>query len=317
MKALRDVETEWEKEKHILNLKKFDFSVLQLAVSSLSHTFLSTINSNTTREQLIENSLWDISKDERIIAINEEIQKFKSTDPQTKIKSSTEFIRRLKIFRNNFANWEGSLLDEASLQKIKDVVNNFVNATKTLKISSEAIFPDLPLDGVGSATWKPLWKSARKFYNESKQRESFPDTNENCPLCLKTLDLPAKQRFENFDELVKNDLQKQYDQANNAYQGLLGELKALDFSIEVYEPTILEIEQIIPDYRSTQTEYISTLPTYQKELIELFQEEETVDDIEVKTILKIAKLTINSLLTQLVEQNAVYFFPKPYSCECI
>lgn len=302
-KALRDVETELEKEKQILNLKKSDFSVLQLAVSSPSHAFLSTINSNTTREQLIENSLWDISKDERITAINEEIQKLKSTDPQTKIKSNTDFIRRLTILRKNFANWEGSLLDEASLQKIKDVVNNFVNATKTLKISSEAIFSDLPLVGVGSATWKQLWESARKFYNESKQRESFPDTNENCPLCLQTLDLPAKQRFENFDEFVKNDLQKQYDQANSAYQVLLAQLNALNFSIDVYEPTILEIEQIIPDYRSIQTEYISTLQTWQQELIHLFQDEETIEDIESRTILQNPKLRIDSLLLQLEEQN--------------
>lgn len=53
-KVLRDVETELEKDKQILNLKRFDFSVLQLVVSSPSHTFLSTINSNTTREQLIK-----------------------------------------------------------------------------------------------------------------------------------------------------------------------------------------------------------------------------------------------------------------------
>jgi len=302
-KALRDVEARLENEKQILNLKKFDFSVLELSATSPSHTFLSTVNSNTTREQLIVNSLWDISKDERITAINEEIQTLKSTAPQTKIKSNTEFIRRLKILRNNFANWEGSLLDEANLQKIKDIVNNFVNATKTLKISSEAIFSDLPLDGVGSATWKQLWESARKFHNESKQRESFPDTNENCPLCLQPLDLPAKQRFENFDEFVKNDLQKQYDQANNAYKGQLAELNALNFSIDVYEPTILEIEQIIPDYRSIQTEYISTLQTYQQELIDLFQDEETVEDIESRTILQNPKLKIDSLLTQLEEQN--------------
>lgn len=302
-KALRDVEADLENEKQILNLKKFDFSVLELFATSPSNTFLSTLNSNTTREQLIENSLWDITKDERIKAINEEIQTLKSTDPHIKIKSNTEFIRRLKKLRDFFANWEGSLLDEASLEKIKGVVNNFVNATKTLKISSEAIFSDLPLDGVGSATWKQLWESARKFYNESKQRESFPDPNENCPLCLQKLDLPAKQRFENFDEFVKNDLQKQYDQANNAYQGLLAELNALNFSIDVYEPTILEIEQIIPDYRSIQTEYISTLQTYQQELVDLFQDEETVEDIESRTILQNPKLRIDSLLLQLEEQN--------------
>ena len=302
-KALRDVESRLENEKQLLNLKKFHFSVLELPATSPSHTFLSSVNSDTTREQLIANSLWDISKDMRITAINEEIQNLKSTDPQTKIRSNTEFIGRLKKLRDNFANWEDSLLDEASLQNIKDVINNFVNATNTLKISSEAIFSDLPLDGVGSATWKQLWESARKFYNESKQRESFPDTNENCPLCLQTLDLPAKQRFESFDEFVKNDSQKQYDKANNAFQGLLAELNALNFSIDVYEPTILEIEQIIPDYRSVQTEYISTLRTYQQELIDLFQDQEPIEVIESRTILQNPKLKIDSLLTQLEKQN--------------
>ncbi|WP_289035028.1 AAA family ATPase [uncultured Flavobacterium sp.] len=303
--ALKYIENTLIEEKQKLSLQRFDFSVLQLNQASPSHTFVTGINSNTTREQLTVNSDWDENKEARLLVLDEEIQKLRSTDPQNKARTNTEFMRRLTTLRNYFANLETELFADETLQKIKETVNNYITSSNSLKVSSEAIFSDLPLNGVGSATWKQLWESARKFYNESKQKESFPDPNAHCPLCLQSLDADSKQRFENFEEFVKNDLQKQFDKAKSAYEGELATLNALDFSTDAYEPTILEIESIVQGYRISQQDYISALQTYHQYLIDLFQDEELIEDIELPVIQVNAKSMINALLLKLGEENKV------------
>ncbi len=71
-------------------------------------------------------------------------------------------------------------------------------------------FSELPIEGVGNNSWKLLWESARKFYNESKKAETFPETevDSNCPLCFQPLGEDGRKRFNNFEEFVKNDNSK-------------------------------------------------------------------------------------------------------------
>ncbi len=304
-RTLGQIENELNKEKQMINLKRFDFSVLQLPTNSAAYAFLIGINAATTREELVEISHWDNDKQSSLDGIDTEIAKLKSTDPNSKVKRNTEIIRRLRAISLHFQNLEDKLFGKEKLQTLKDTKNNLISTVTALKISSDTIFSDLPLNGIGSATWKQLWESARKFYNESKQDDIFPDTNDNCPLCLQTLDENAKQRFKNFEEFVKNDLQKQFDNSNNQLIEMLTELNAIDFTIDVFEPTIVEIESIIPDYSKIQLDYLSTLQKFHTELINFINNGNKIEDITKPTIAQNAKLQVDSLILELESQNKV------------
>src|SRR5690606_3807983 len=115
---------------------------------------------------------------------------------------------------------------------------------------SKKAFSELPIEGVGNNSWKLLWESARKFYNESTKTENFPEVNEesNCPLCLQELDGEAKRRFTSFEEFVKNDIQKTYDEASGKFNVANEKLNSIDFSFEEQKPTTIELNELIENY---------------------------------------------------------------------
>src|SRR5690606_31493685 len=167
------------------SMQKFNYEILEVPEGTTAKSFLDNLNSNSTLDELGAESKWNATKNERIEALVAEIDKLKATDPKKNLKSNEEKIKRFEILVNKFENLEKALTGQ-TLNNIKEILNNFCVAKEALRESSNIAFSDLPIQGVGNNAWKILWESARKFYNESTQSESFPNVSDgsSCPLCL-------------------------------------------------------------------------------------------------------------------------------------
>lgn len=285
------------------SLVKFDYlRLLEVPENSNAQIFLNKLNASTTRDELIAESEWNKIKEDRLYELRESIPKLKATDPKKELKSNQDKIGRFKILKNIFKILEGSL-SGISLENIKSILNEYVNANQALKDSSEKVFDNLPLNGVGSQSWQILWESARKFYNDSKAQDLFPEEDGNCPLCLQELAPDAKTRFTNFEEFVKNDIQKRCNLATEKFESLLDKLNGLSFDFQEQEPIIAEINEVYQDYTTNQVAYIAELSSQKDYLITLLNAKtvvETITDLEIKNS---SKTTIEKLITDLEASN--------------
>jgi ABC-type lipoprotein export system ATPase subunit len=285
-------------------LEKFDHTLLEVSDCSTAKTFLDNLNSDSTLDELRTEAIWNSAKDLRIEELNKEIDKLKATDPKKSLKENEEKIKRFEILQNKFQILENKLTG-AVLTDIKETINNLVTTSEALNESSKKAFSELPIEGVGNSSWKLLWESARKFYNENTKTEDFPEVNDdsNCPLCLQDLDIDARKRFTSFEDFVKNDIQKTYDEASDKFDLTIENLTGINFSFEEQKPTIIELNELIEDYLQNQTQYLELLSKqkdYLKGLLDLKKIVEIINTIEIENT---PKTLIQELIKTLKESN--------------
>lgn len=285
--AVKKIEVQLNLDLSAPSLRKFDYELLEVSDNTTAKVFLSSLSSNSTLNELRAESVWNIKKNARIETLSKEIDKLKAIDPKTSLKTNEEKIKRFEILKNKFQSLENNLTGQA-LINLKQTLNKLSSTKEALEEFSNKAFFDLPIEGVGNSMWKLLWESARKFYNESTKTESFPEVadDSNCPLCLQSLGNEAKDRFSKFEEFVKNDIQKSYDEAFEKYELTVENLNRLKFSFNEQEPISLELDELIEKYSVKQAEYLETLSKQKEYLIGLFNSKKLL------TLLTQLRLTI-------------------------
>lgn len=301
---IKRVESELNAELLSPALKEFDYSLLDVSDSSTAKTFLDNLNSETKLDELRAESKWNSAKNLRIDDLTKEIEVLKSTDPNKSLKENEEKIKRFEILQNKFQTLENNLAGDV-LEDLKQTLNNVVTTSEALKESSKKAFFELPIKDVGNNSWKLLWESARRFYNESTETENFPEVNENsnCPLCFQDLDEDAKNRFISFEDFVKNDIQKTYDEASIKFDLAIENLNRLDFSFEEQTPTTVELNELIDDYSQNHTKYLEILSKQKDNIIGLFNSKKTVENINSIEIVNTPKTLIQDVIKTLKETN--------------
>lgn len=302
--ALKNVEAQLNLEFSNPSMQKFDYGLLEVPEGTTAKLFLDNLNTNSTLDELRAESKWNATKNERIETLVKEIDKLKATDPKKNLKSNEEKIKRFEILVNKLQNLENNLTGEA-LNNLKQILNDFCTAKKALEESSNTAFSDLPIQGVGNNAWKILWESARKFYNESTQTESFPNVSDDssCPLCLQDLEEQARERFAKFEDFVKNDIQKTFDEAKEKYDLAIESLNRLDFNFEEQTPISLELNELIENYSEKQVEYLTLLSQQKEYIVGLFNSMKTIENINTIEVDSSPKSLIQELINSLSELN--------------
>ena len=281
-KTIKEVEDSISNELNQIELGRFNFSLLQLTPNTKSQQFIDSITTRTNLDQLRNLSSYNQEKKARVAELEKIIQELNATDPKKKIKSHTDKIQRYKVIEQKLQNIE-NLFSESAITKIKTGLNSYVLADKTLKATTEKVFTDLPIEGVGSDTWKMLWESARKFFESSNSEGSFPNTGDesSCPLCLQPLNAEAKQRFVGFEDFVKDDVQKKYDDCLIQYNKILKAVEDITLEFKEQAPVLTELDESIEDFTSIFEEYIQTLQEYKEKILNLIKNKQEVTEIHL------------------------------------
>lgn len=302
--AVKKVETQLGNELSDPSMEKFEYNLLEVPEGTTAKTFLENLSSNTTLDELRAESIWNSKKNTRVESLEKEIAKLKALDPKKAFKANEEKIKRFKILIDKFQNLENNLTGD-TLNSLKQILNNFCTTKKALEETSKTAFSDLPIQGVGNNAWKMLWESARKFYNESTKTEKFPDVEDNssCPLCLQDLEEEAKERFMKFEDFIKNDIQKTFDEAKKKYESTLDNLNSLEFNFEEQNPTSLELNELIDNYSENQKEYLIKLSQQKDYLVRLLNSKKIIENIDSIEVTNTPKTLIQDLNKSLTEEN--------------
>lgn len=89
------------------------------------------------------------------------------------------------------------------------------------RLAAEKAFSGDPLAGVGSEVWRTLWDSARRYSIQAAHlKQPFPPSEENslCVLCQQPLGIDAIQRMQRFEKFIKEDTERQAQQAENSFK---------------------------------------------------------------------------------------------------
>ncbi|GAB4249844.1 MAG: AAA family ATPase [Vicingaceae bacterium] len=250
------VEIKLNSELKTLNLKRYDYSHLLEPETEISK-FLNNINYSTTLEDLREVSKFNDQDEINLKKLEAELEKLKKIDPTKTIAENKKKIERFNSLKNKYEKLEKNFSNEI-IQKIEKYLTEKNTLTKAIDEITKNTFSDLPIEGIGNSTWKQLWESARKFIDEIKGENTFPETNENaiCPLCLQDLNDDAKKRFINFEKFVKQDIQDKLNKVEAELSKIYSFYNNWDINFEPYNSTLKEVYDISEDFEEFHNTFI-------------------------------------------------------------
>ncbi|WP_200808715.1 AAA family ATPase [Tistlia consotensis] len=101
--------------------------------------------------------------------------------------------------------------------------------------ASANLFSGEPLPDIGSDVWKALWQAARTYSIEvAYPTRTFPVTGPEarCVLCQQPLSEEASRRLGSFEEFVKNESERQEQEATEAYNDALESVRSKAFPLK-------------------------------------------------------------------------------------
>lgn len=199
-------------------------------VDGSSHTkailWLNKISDKTSNKEIEENCLWTEADETEL---NMKKQQLSETDPLDKMKQFRSAAQNIRKLQTLLTEARSSLSDD-SCSKIIAANLDYSRKRKAAEEDARSIFEGLPLDGVGTDSWKLLWEQARVFSEQHAYPNSpYPYTEDgsNCVLCQQPLSTDAKGRLHNFEAFVKASLNKQAKTAEMHYNALLKTIKEM------------------------------------------------------------------------------------------
>ena len=141
------------------------------------------------------------------------------------------------------------------------------DTVETLQIAANhlaRLFDLEPLSGVGSAPWKALWESARRFSEEQAYPEhSFPVSrgDSRCVLCQQTLDAEGQSRLSRFEAFVRDDTQTRLGETRRFHKVQAEDVSKLTIAPEAVDGNLRDLESfhadLIQDVRTLLSKYKS------------------------------------------------------------
>jgi predicted ATPase len=301
-KCCQKVEEKISLEKDELNKQKYDFSHLLEPETEISK-FLNRISYLTTLNQLREISKFGDEDENNLKELKKELEELKKLDPTKTINENNKKIERFKALKNRYGELEKAFSKE-TIQKIKKYLEEKNTLTKAIEEITKNTFSNLPIDGIGNATWKQLWESARRFIDELKGKNTFPETDENaiCPLCLQNLDKNAKKRFISFENFVKQDIQEKLNTVETTLNKVLSYYDKLNINFEPYISTLKEIYEMSKDFEESQNIFEGNINNY-KDKIQLAISNTDINVINETWITENFSNKIEKFIQSIAKQN--------------
>jgi len=195
--------------------------------STKSILWLNKLSNRTLTKDIDTHCSW-VEADE--FDLSNKRKQIAETDPIEKMKQYMNTAQSIKKLHTLLSDVKNSLSDDACTEII-NAKSDYIKKKKAADEDVKKVFEGLPLDGVGSDSWKLLWEQARSF-SEKKHaylNETFPytSTDSNCVLCHQPLSAEAHGRLNSFESYVKASLNKQAKTAEEHYATLLKAVKEI------------------------------------------------------------------------------------------
>lgn len=228
----------------------------------------------------------ELSKDSSISTLDELIAGLEMTESLQDLKtqearlatSNTDsekqrLIRSAERFdslSNHFENLQTVLGDDAlvRIERQRYEVKSLEDAVNRLAKSKESE----PLNGVGTPSWRELWKSAKHFSEtEAYPNRVFPtvDVQSRCVLCQQELDIDSRERLSRLSEFSNDIVQVQLSEANSQYNYHNESITNLAILPEVEKVRLSDLEQTYPELVGLARDLVTRFEDRQRTIIDL------------------------------------------------
>jgi ABC-type dipeptide/oligopeptide/nickel transport system ATPase subunit len=166
-------------------------------------------------------------------------------------------------------------LSDGNCRKVLNAKAESLKKALVATTAAEEVFSGRKLEGIGSETWKELWRSARKYSEEIAYKgRNFPfiDNGAVCVLCHQPLSSEAKERFVSFESYIKDETQQEAQLAETKYQAIINTIEDIPNDEELQT----KIDAIGIESDNTITAIKKTFQDLQKRKIELISAKEEV-----------------------------------------
>ncbi|PGS49895.1 hypothetical protein [Bacillus sp. AFS041924] len=199
---------------------------------SKSILWFNELNTSTSKEHIESYCSWDENDENQL---NIKRQQLAEKDPTEKIKQ----LRNTVTIYNDIHSLLKGVSATLSKEKCEEIIKakvDYIIKRKATDDAAKKVFEGLPLDGVGTESWKLLWEQARRYSEQfAYPNEQFPfiTSEANCVLCQQPLSSDAQKRLNNFETFIKDSLSKQAKSAEEHLNNLLDSLKDIPSESEL------------------------------------------------------------------------------------
>jgi hypothetical protein len=138
-------------------------------------------------------------------------------------------LRRLREIDELLQNLEKWFADKV-VPEFESQISDAAAAAEAAKAASQAFAHNSTLSGLGTAAWKQLWESARRYSDSiAFSNERFPFTADGavCVLCQQPIGEESARRMKMFEQFVLDDVQKKADSVLDLVRARTARLEAL------------------------------------------------------------------------------------------
>ena len=266
---------------------------------------------NKKREELNQRILFTEANQKRLSELTTLLAK---TSPEKENIDLTQKINRYWIVLNKIIDLENALKNN-SVQEYINFKNDYKAKKDAYTVASQKFSGDDPLEGVGSATWRQLWESAKEFAitEVHPEIEDFPAdlSEEYCVFCQQKLDDTAKKRIKRFELFISDTTSSEFKKINKQIDQLINNLSNKAINID---STIDELDSEIEDFKNTFIQFRKNCDTTISSITSKFRNKEQKIEYQkiegisglVKSRIEDIEKTIKTNLNLISERKKVF-----------
>lgn len=169
-------------------------------------------------------SLWDDEKEAALQCVSDEIR----GDSKALLRSNISAKQELENIKADLSGHLGLLADEG-IAKIKYAHIDMTKKVKAAKAAAQGLGEEMPIQEIGSESWRQMLIYARAFAGEAFPGCDDPKlvTGETCVLCQQPLEDDAASRMAKFDQYISGRTASDSQKATEDYEELVASISAL------------------------------------------------------------------------------------------
>ncbi|MBN3459876.1 AAA family ATPase [Mycobacterium sp. DSM 3803] len=175
--------------------------------------FLSSINANTTQEEIDEAIVLPADHDDVLAVKLQEVARLQASDPSRE-KTRLEQLAAQWVTVRGHVNNVATIVTSEAIQQLANEKARSMALREAARIASQRTFENEPLGEIGSETWRALWEAARRYSrNVAYHVHEFPYVGEGavCVLCQQQLSSDGVARLTRFEEFVTDTTSRDAD----------------------------------------------------------------------------------------------------------
>ena len=220
-------------------------------------TFYTNIRSNTDVNSIDLKLVWEKKDD---VSLEEFEKLLKGADIENNQKLNVEVSKCQAAFNeiSSFIKICKQIFSDEKIKGLEKSIADYISKGEALDVLGKKINTLEVLDGVGGPFWREMYEAARKYSEKLAYKDKkypYIDAGSKCVLCNQKLDDIAIRRFLSFEEMMTDQIKKEFDELKKKIDEISEYIKAkLISSKDVAEAKV----ELLKDY-ITEKEKITIL----------------------------------------------------------